>query len=186
LAQNIKISTGNYKGLTLRKIISKEEILSRIEIIASDISNLYKNKNPLIVGVLNGSFIFMSDLIRLIKINYEIDFIKISSYGNNIKSTGNIILNKEFSFDIKNRHVIIIEDIIDSGRSLVFLKKYISDFKPRSLRFASLLYKKNIPILDFEIDWIGFNIDDNFVVGYGLDLEQQFRGLNNIYRLIKE
>jgi len=128
LAQNIKISTGNYKGLTLRKIISKEEILSRIEIIASDISNLYKNKNPLIVGVLNGSFIFMSDLIRLIKINYEIDFIKISSYGNNIKSTGNIILNKEFSFDIKNRHVIIIEDIIDSGRSLVFLKKYISDF----------------------------------------------------------
>ena len=170
-----------FAGKQLIEIISPELLQSRINIIGHEISKHYQNKIPIIIGVLNGAFLFLADLVRNIDIEYEVDFIKIDSYGNNTKSSGTVRLLKDISADITDRHVIIVEDIVDTGLSLAFLKHRLEDARPKSLKFVTCLYKSEVAKLDFEIDWIGFNIDKRYFVGYGLDLKQIFRGLPGIY-----
>ena len=172
-----------FAGCTLNEIISPQQVQKRVTEIGCDISKKYREKVPIIIGVLNGAFIFMADLIRNLNIEFEVDFIKIDSYGDGTKSTGTVRLLKDISADITNRHVIVIEDIVDTGLSLKFLKHRMEDASPKSLCFASFLYKQQVPSKDVEIDWIGFNIDDQYVVGYGLDLKQIFRGLPGIYAI---
>ena len=166
----------------LEKYISEQDISQRIKEISCGISRLYYDKNPILIGILNGSFIFMSDLIRQLNIDCEIDFIKISSYAGK-KSTGKIIMSKGLDLDIKNRSVIIVEDIIDSGKSINYLYDFISNLKPKDIAVISLLAKKNVSKLNFKIDFIGFEISSEFVVGYGLDYNQKFRNLKSIYKL---
>ena len=168
-------------GKTFEEIISTNSINNRIDEIALDISNYYKNKKPVIVGVLNGAFIFMADLIRKLNIQYEVDFIKISSYNNDLKSSGNIKLDKDLNINLKNRHVIVIEDIVDTGLSIEYLYDKINESAPASIKFASLLYKNTALNNKIKVDWIGFNIDDRYVIGYGLDFKQYYRGLDSIY-----
>ena len=165
----------------LKEIISSSKIKNRIEIISQEISNSYKNETPIIIGVLNGAFLFMADLVRNLKIQCEIDFVKIESYGNNIKSTGSIKLTKDISLDVSGRHVIIVEDIIDTGLSIKYLKNHIEKHHPKSIKYVTCLYKPHMQKLDFKIDWIGFKIDDGYFVGYGLDYKEIFRGLPAIY-----
>ena len=167
----------------LEKYISEQDISRRIKEISCGISRSYYDKNPILIGILNGSFIFMSDLIRQLNIDCEIDFIKISSYKGK-KSTGNIIMSKGLDLDIKNRSVIIVEDIIDSGKSINYLYDFISNFNPKDIAVISLLAKKNVSKLNFKIDFIGFEISSEFVVGYGLDYKQKLRNLNSIYKLM--
>ena len=166
----------------LKKYISDQDISKRVKEISNEISRLYCDKNPILIGVLNGSFIFMSDLIRHLNIDCEIDFIKISSYSGK-KSDGEINMTKGLDLDIKNRSVIIIEDIIDSGKSINFLYDYICNLNPKDIAVISLLAKKSISKLNFNIDFIGFEISSEFVVGYGLDYNQKFRNLKSIYKL---
>ena len=166
----------------LEKYISYQDISRRVLEISNDISSLYKNKNPILIGILNGSFIFMSDLIRQLNIDCEIDFIKISSYKGK-KSVGRINMTKGLDLDIKDRSVIIIEDIIDSGSSINYLYDYISNLKPKDIAVISLLAKKSISKLNLKIDIIGFEISSEFVVGYGLDYNQKLRNLKSIYKL---
>ena len=166
----------------LEKYISYQDISRRVLEISNDISSLYKNKNPILIGILNGSFIFMSDLIRQLNIDCEIDFIKISSYKGK-KSVGRINMTKGLDLDIKDRSVIIIEDIIDSGSSINYLYDYISNLKPKDIAVISLLAKKGISKLNLKIDIIGFEISSEFVVGYGLDYNQKLRNLKSIYKL---
>ena len=166
----------------LEKYISYQDISRRVLEISNDISSLYKNKNPILIGILNGSFIFMSDLIRQLNIDCEIDFIKISSYKGK-KSVGRINMTKGLDLDIKDRSVIIIEDIIDSGSSINYLYDYISNLNPRDIAVISLLAKKSISKLNLKIDIIGFEISSEFVVGYGLDYNQKLRNLKSIYKL---
>ena len=166
----------------LEKYISDIDISKRVKEISNEISRLYCDKNPILIGVLNGSFIFMSDLIRDLNIDCEIDFIKISSYSGK-KSIGKINMTKGLDLDIKNRSVIIIEDIIDSGKSINYLYDYISNFNPKDIAIISLLAKKSISKLNFKIDFIGFEISSEFVVGYGLDYNQKLRNLKSIYKL---
>ena len=154
---------------------------SRINIIGQEISKQYINKIPIIIGVLNGALLFMADLIRNLDIEFEVDFIKIDSYGDNTKSTGTVRLLKDISANLTGRHVIIVEDIVDTGVSLTFLKHRMEEAGPKSLKFVTCLYKKDVAKLDFDIDWIGFNIDERYFVGYGLDLKQIYRGLPGIY-----
>ena len=163
------------------EVISSDSLRSRTNKIGQEISEHYKNKIPIIIGVLNGAFLFLSDLVRNLDIEYEVDFIKIDSYGNDTKSSGTIRLLKDISADITNRHVIVVEDIVDTGLSLTFLKHRLEEAQPKSLKFVTCLYKSEIAKLDFKIDWIGFNIDERYFVGYGLDLKQKFRGLPSIY-----
>jgi len=163
--------------------ISSEDIQKKVKSIASRINRDYKGKIPIFIGVLNGAFVFLSDLIRYIKIDCEIDFLKLSSYGDRKISTGNIKMLKELNCEVKGRDIIVVEDIIDSGLSIKFMKTLIENQKPKSLKIAALLLKKDISNLDFKIDYLGFTIENKFVVGYGLDYAQKYRNLKAIYVL---
>ena len=162
-------------------LISESEIQNRLIELGEEISREYKDKCPILIGVLNGGFIFLADLIRHLDIDCEIDFIRISSYGNEKESSGHIKVLKPLSADIKGRHVVVVEDIVDSGLSLLFLKKMLSAFEPASLRVVTLLQKKERLITNITVDFVGFDIGDKYVVGYGLDDEQIKRNLRSIF-----
>lgn len=167
----------------LKEYISKKKISKRIAQLAKKINKDYNGKKPIFIGILNGSFIFLADLIREIDIDCEIDFLKLSSYGDEKISSGDVKLLKELNCEIENRDIIVVEDIVDSGLSANFIKNIIEKRNPSSLKFISLLFKKNTSNLDFKIDYVGFKIDNKFVVGYGLDFAQKYRNLNAIYVL---
>lgn len=187
MARELVIPTGYpFSGKRLIEIIDQKSLQKRVKEIGYEISNIYIDKTPIIIGVLNGAFLFMADLVRNLNIQFEVDFIKIDSYGDNIKSSGTVRLLKDISTNITDRHVIIVEDIVDTGLSLNFLINRMKEASPSSLRFATFLYKPDVASKDLSIDWIGFNIDDHFVVGYGLDLKQIYRGLPGIYAVNKE
>ena len=164
-----------------RQILSEDQIRKRIKELGQQISEDYRDKCPILIGVLNGGFIFMADLIRELKIDCEVDFIKISSYGNDTKSSGKIRLLKDVDAHVEGRDILIVEDIVDSGRSVQFMQNRFAAMKPKSLRFVSLLLKEENAAVDFKIDYLGFSIPNEFVVGYGLDYSQKFRNLRSIY-----
>ena len=163
--------------------ISARQIRKRIDELANQINEDYRDRIPIFIGVLNGAFIFLSDLIREIKINCEIDFMKLSSYGDQKITSGQVKMIKELNCDVKGRDVIIVEDIVDTCLSIKFINKLIKKGKPRSVKIATLLYKTGISKLDFKVDYIGFEIDNKFVVGYGLDFAQKYRNLKDVYVL---
>jgi hypoxanthine phosphoribosyltransferase len=173
------------EDLKFRVLISEEEIQNRVQYLAARISREYEGKVPIMVGVLNGGVLFMSDLIRNLSIDCEMDFIKISSYGNQRVSSGEITMIKDFSADLHNRDIIVVEDIVDSGLSVQYLMRRIQSMKPASLKFVSLLVKRGTAKVDLTIDYIGFEIENKFVIGYGLDYKQLKRNVNAIYQLVE-
>jgi len=166
-------------------LIPEEEIQKKIGELGLQISRDFQGKKPIIIGVLNGGFIFLADLIRQINIDLEIDFIRISSYGDAKESTGHIKVLKPLSADIKNRHVIVVEDIVDSGLSVEFLRNLLNAFGPVELKFVTLLNKREKRQVIVPIDYIGFDIDDQYVVGFGLDDGQYKRNLRSIYYVME-
>jgi hypoxanthine phosphoribosyltransferase len=171
--------------LVFEVLIPTETLQNRIKEIALDISREYTGKVPIFVGVLNGGALFLADLIRYLEIDCEIDFIKISSYGNQRVSSGEITMIKDFSADLHGRDVIVVEDIVDSGLSVQYLKRRIKNMKPASLKVVSLLSKKGALKVDLKVDYVGFEIEDRFVIGYGLDYKQLKRNVNAIYQLVE-
>lgn len=169
----------NYKLL-----ISEEQIQKRLEELGNQITQDFDGKTPILIGVLNGGFIFLADLIRFINTDMEMDFIRISSYGNSRESSGHIKILKPLSADIKDRPVVVVEDIVDSGLSLKFLENMLSAFSPSELHFATLLHKPSKNKTDIKLDYVGFEIEDKYVVGYGLDDEQVKRNLRSIYHIV--
>lgn len=163
--------------------ITAEEIQKRVAELGKQLSEEYKSKLPIFIGVLNGSFMFMSDLLKNISINCEMDFFKLSSYGDTKISSGKVKLVKDLNADIADRHLIIVEDIVDSGLSIKYIEELISEHKPASMKVASLLYKPDSLKYDVKIDYIGFTIPSKFVIGYGLDYAQKYRNLPSIYAL---
>ena len=164
-----------------RILISEQEIADKIKELGKSISKDYEGIVPILIGVLNGGFIFMADLFRQLEIDCEIDFIKISSYGNDLASSGNVKVLKDIDANIEGRHIIIVEDIADSGLSLQFLKEKFLKLQPDSIKFVSLLRKQDAAKVDFQLDYVGFNIPNRFVVGYGLDHKQILRNLPAVY-----
>jgi hypoxanthine phosphoribosyltransferase len=160
-------------------LISQNEIETRVRELGEQITHDYQGKHPILIGVLNGSFIFIADLVRSIELDLEVDFIKIASYGDEKVSSGEVELLKDINADIFNRHVLVVEDIVDTGLSIHFLQQRFSRMDPLSLKFVSLLYKKEKA--NCYIDYIGFEISDEFVIGYGLDHKQILRNLPAIY-----
>jgi len=163
--------------------LAEDEIQKRIKELAEQLSKDYKGKIPVFIGVLNGSFLFMSDLIRYMNSNCEIDFFKLSSYGDAKISSGRVKLLKELNCDVNGRDIIIVEDIVDSGLSINYIEDLFSEKKPNSMKVVSLLVKPGSLKYDVKIDYIGFNIPDKFVIGYGLDYAQKYRNLRSIYVL---
>ena len=166
----------------LIELISEAEVANRVKALAKDISKTYQDESPILIGILNGSFIFAADLMRAMEIDCEIDFIKVSSYAGTA-SKGTVKLLKDISADITDRHVMIVEDIIDSGLTIKFIRDRMLDTSPKSVAIITLLMKPDIAKLDFDIDWVGFEIPPEFVVGYGLDYDQKLRNLKGIYCL---
>jgi hypoxanthine phosphoribosyltransferase len=162
-------------------LISELQINRRMKEIGEEIRRDFMGEKPILVGVLNGAFIFLADLIRYIDLDLEIDFIRISSYGDAHESSGHIKILKPLNVDIKDRAVIVVEDIVDSGLSIKFLEKMLSAFNPKKLSFAALLHKPNRNKTDVNLDYVGFEVEDKYVVGYGLDDQQLKRNLRNIY-----
>jgi hypoxanthine phosphoribosyltransferase len=163
-------------------LISPEKIQKRVLELGKEISEKYTDKDPIFIGVLNGSFMFMADLLRSISIDCEMDFIKVRSYVGK-KSSGTIQLIKDISADVTNRHVILVEDIIDSGHTIQFLMERVRSASPKSVSIATFLIKPDMAKIDFAVDFIGFEIPPEFVVGYGLDYDQKLRHLNGVYSL---
>ena len=163
--------------------LSERRIKTRVRQIAKEISKDYKGRVPIFIGVLNGSFIFFADLIRDITIDCEVDFLKLSSYGDAKISSGQVRLVKELNCEVSGRDIIVVEDIIDSGLSIGYMKKLVVREKPKSFAVVALLLKKEVAKLDFPIDYVGFEIPKHFVIGYGLDYAQKVRNLKSIYRL---
>lgn len=164
-----------------RKYISEKKIKLRLKELARQIDKDYASKCPVFIGILNGSFIFFADLIRELTIECEVDFLKLSSYGDSKITSGSVTMLKELNAEVKGRDVIIVEDIVDTGLSLKFIRDLIKLEKPKSLRFATLLHKKDVSKLHFKIDYVGFEIPNEFVIGYGLDYAQKYRNLKSIY-----
>ncbi len=162
----------------------KEEVLQeRIKELGKQISNDYRDKVPVFIGVLNGAFLFLSDLIKNVNIDCEIDFFKLSSYGDEKISSGKVKMLKELNCDVNGRDILIVEDIVDSGLSIKFIEELILPHNPASMKVVSLLVKPNSLRYNVKIDYIGFDIPSKFVIGYGLDYAQKYRNLRSIYVL---
>lgn len=158
-------------------LLTEEQISKRVGELAEKINQEYCDKDPVFVGILKGSFVFMADLMRRVNMYCNIDFMAVSSYGNKSTTTGAVRISKDLSRDIENRHVVIIEDILDSGLTLSYLKKYLGSRNPASIKICTLLDKPERRMADIKADYSGFEIPDAFVVGYGLDYAERYRNL---------
>lgn len=157
-------------------LMSQDEILAKVARVGEQISRDFEGKNPVFVGVLKGCFIFMADLMRHVDIKCSVDFMAVSSY-NGTSSTGAVKINKDLSEDIEGRHVIIVEDILDSGVTLSYLKQYLLVRKPASISIVTLMDKPSRRKADIYADYSCFEVPDAFVVGYGLDYNEHYRNL---------
>lgn len=164
-------------------VLTKEEIDKVVSEIARRISSDYKGCDLILVGVLKGAFIFLSDLIRQLTIPVKVDFAGLSSYGTQTSTSGSIHLTKDIEIDLKNKDVLIIEDIIDTGLSLTYLVDHIKTFNPKSVKICALLDKRERRKADINIDYVGHVIEKGFLVGYGLDYAEKFRNLPEVYHL---
>ena len=183
-AKNANEKTGapiDYKtGKPLEVLLSAERIESRVKEMAGLISEDYRDKRPLMVGILKGAAIFLSDLIRFMDIPVEIDFIAVSSYGASTSSSGVVRILKDLEQSIENKDIIIVEDIVDTGLTLNYLIENLGSRRPRSLKVVTLLDKPERREVELEADYCGFNIPDYFVVGYGLDYAEDYRQLSDL------
>ena len=171
------------KAKAFEPLFSRQVVAQRIHDLARQISQDYQDLRPVIIGVLKGSFIFLSDLVRQLNIDADIDFTQVSSYGSAKVSSGSCELKKDVSLDIAGRHILIIDDIIDTGLTMAYLREHFQLRCPASVKICCLIDKQIARTRDITIDYSAFTIQDGFVVGYGLDFDEQFRGLPEIYRL---
>jgi hypoxanthine phosphoribosyltransferase len=167
----------------LEILISGERLKKKVKELALQISEDYKDRNPILVGILKGSFVFLADLIRELKISHHIDFISVTSYGSGKQASGVVRLLKDLSTNIEGKDVIIVEDIIDSGLTLNYIRNNLLTRNPKSLEVATLLDKKKRRKVKIPLKYMGFSIPDCFVVGYGLDYDEQYRNLPYIMKL---
>ena len=165
------------------EMISERRIKTAVKRLAKEIDRNYRGRIPVFIGILNGSFIFLADLVREVKVDCEIDFLKLSSYGDAKISSGNVRLLKDLNCQVEGRDIIIVEDIVDTGLSIEYIRHLTEPQNPRSLKVVTLLFKTDSVKPGTQVDYIGFRIPSDFVIGYGLDYGQRERNLKAIYRL---
>jgi len=167
----------------LHLLFHRDEIDATVRKLAAQIKQDYHHKSPLLIGILKGSFMFMADLIRHLDFPLEVDFIRLSSYGSGRESSGRVKVVQGLRSSIKGRHILIIEDIVDTGTTAAFLIDYLQKKKPASLRLCALTDKPSRRQVPVTIDFLGFTVPDKFIVGYGIDWDEQFRYLPDICTL---
>ena len=158
-------------------LISREQLADKVAELGTKISEDYKGEELFLIGILKGSVPFMADLMRAITLDVEMDFMSVSSYGSGTKTSGVVRILKDLDSDIAGKNVLIVEDIIDSGLTLAYLKEYLAKRNPKSIKIVTMLSKPARRKADLEADYTGFVIDDMFIVGYGLDIDQKYRNL---------
>lgn len=174
----LKMETSKYPIL-----FSSTNIQAMVKRLGEQIAKDFKGKNLIIIGVLRGSFIFMADLCREIDLPFEVDFVRLHSYGQKKESSGTVQISKDIETDIKNKDVLIVEEIVDSGRTLDFLISRLRASDPSSLKVVALLDKPLKRIVPVQIDYLGSEVEDKFLIGYGLDFNEQYRNLPSIHFL---
>jgi len=167
----------------LNILVSHDEIAKVVDRLAGEIKRDYQGKQPLLIGVLKGSFVFMADLIRRLDLPLELDFVRLSSYCAARESSGRVRLIQGVKTPIKGRDVLMIEDIVDTGITISFLLDYLKKKQPASLKLCALTDKPSRRSVPLSIDYLGFTVPNKFIVGYGLDFNQRFRNLPDIYVL---
>ena len=171
----------------LQVLFTPEEIRTAVERLAQEIGEDYRGKNPLLIGVLKGSFMFMADLIRILDMPLEVEFVALSSYGRGRKeSSGKVKVVQGLGTPVRGRNVLVIEDIVDTGLTLSFFLDYLRGKKPASLKVCALFDKPSRRKVPISIDYPGLSVPDAFVVGYGLDYDEKFRHLPGLYLLSDE
>jgi hypoxanthine phosphoribosyltransferase len=161
-------------------VVGEDELRERIRDLGKDITADYAGRAPLLVGVLKGAFVFMSDLAREIDLPVEVDFMAVSSYGSSTKTSGIVRIVKDLDLDLTDRHVLLVEDIVDSGLTLRWLRRNLLTRHPASLEVCALLVKDGLQSEDPELRYVGFHIPADFVVGYGLDVDERYRNLPEV------
>lgn len=162
-------------------MISETEIKDRVKQLAEQIESDFNNEAIILIFVLKGSFVFAADLVREMKGEIKIDFISVSSYGDETESTGKVRLLKDLDENITNQNVLVVEDIIDSGLTLQFLRGHLKSHKPKQIKICTLLDKPERRKVELPVDYVGFVIPDEFIVGYGIDYAQKYRNLPHIF-----
>jgi hypoxanthine phosphoribosyltransferase len=165
----------------LKLLFSQQEIAEIVGRLARKISADYAGKRLVLIGVLKGAFVFLADLVRELTMPVEIDFIRIASYGAHKESSGEISIKKDVEMALEGRDVLIVEDIVDTGLSLTFLADYLRKQNPSSLKVCALVDKRSRREVEAQVDYTGFVIDDGFIVGYGIDFNEGYRGLPEIF-----
>jgi hypoxanthine phosphoribosyltransferase len=160
-----------------RVVVEEVELQQRIRELGKDLTSDYAANPPLLVGILKGAFMFMADLARSIDLPVEFDFMAVSSYGSATRTSGVVRIMKDLDIDLTDRHVLIVEDIVDSGLTLSYLRKNLSARNPASLEVCALLVKEGLQRVDLDLKYVGFTIPDRFVIGYGLDVAERYRNL---------
>lgn len=171
------------QGDRFRLYLDRETIQERTAQIGRALSEEFEGKKPIVIGVLNGAFMFMADLLRTLDIDCEVDFLKLSSYGAAKVSSGTVEELKKVDADLKGRHVIVVEDIVDTGLSMNYILNRLRRYDPLSLTTVTLLHKYEATEVDVDLDHVGFQIDNLFVIGYGMDYAQVGRNIPEIYIL---
>jgi hypoxanthine phosphoribosyltransferase len=161
----------------MRTLITERRLQAKVKALGRRIAEDYKDSRPIFIGILKGSFIFMADLIRAAAIDCEMDFMSLASYGESQKGVGIVRLIKDVNLNIKGRHIIIVEDIIDSGLTANYIRKYLQLRQPKSIEFVALLNKNRARKVEIDIKYVGFDLPEIFVVGYGLDYGERYRHL---------
>jgi hypoxanthine phosphoribosyltransferase len=163
-----------------RVLISQDKIRQAVAKLAAEIRQDYQGKQPLLIGILKGSFVFMADLVRELGLPVEVDFVKLSSYGSDTETSGKVKVVQGLKTPIKGRDVLVVEDIVDTGLTVSFLMDYLRKKKPASLRLCALTDKPSRHEVPVTIDYLGFTVPDKFIVGYGIDWNEKFRHLKDI------
>jgi hypoxanthine phosphoribosyltransferase len=164
----------------LHVLIPRAEIESVVARLADGITRDYRDKNPLLIGILKGVFVFMADLIRCLDFPLEVDFISLSSYGSRTVSSGAVKVKRGVRTKVRDRHVLVVEDIIDTGITVAFLIDYLRRKRPASLKLCALLDKPSRRRVPLAIDYLGATVPDKFIVGYGIDFDEKYRNLPDI------
>ena len=173
-------------GTKKRCLISRDEIARRVAELAEGIGRDYPGRDLVMVGVLKGVFIFMADLVRALPFSVEVDFVRLCSYGGGTTTSGEVHITKDVELPLKDRDVLIVEDIVDTGLTLDFLRAHLLSHRPRSLKICCLIDKKERREMDVPLDYVGFVVEKGFLVGYGLDCGEQSRTLPEIFVLEKD
>ncbi len=164
-------------------VLTRDEIQKRVKALGEEISEDYAGREPVLIGVLNGAFVFMADLIRSINVPVQVDFIRLASYGSRTESTGDVRITKDVELPLTGKDVLVVEDIIDTGYTLSHFKEVIAIHQPRSVKTCALISKTERRKAPMAIDYTGFELERGFLVGYGLDYAENYRHLPDIYCL---